>query len=329
MERGDQFFLELALVTGTFPVLETHPEEQETWIPTKQRFSGKVYINGRAQFPSVPFLRRRGFAVVSLDDQVNWSARRAPALSQPACAVEGHSRGSRTRCQPHRQWCCCVRCAMPIHHCRLATIASSWATPGAEAVELERPQVRRWPTCGDRFGRSSISRAGKGNSTCASWRRTLPSTPVGPKKESATWLATRSLIWQPSVRWRLGAKTLTVQTNICGRTKCARAVAANVAQSQPFCLQNFPLASNDVPVWKAAAVHQPPRRAPAQPQLVVHAPHGTHAVWVADDFVICMRCGSWAKLHRAGHGLRVPCSFVLTEKCRDINRVPTGRRPWD
>ena len=57
MQRGDRLFLDLELVTGSFPVLPTHPEVQETWVPTKRRFTGRVYIDGSAQFPAVPFLR--------------------------------------------------------------------------------------------------------------------------------------------------------------------------------------------------------------------------------------------------------------------------------
>ena len=89
MERGGRLFLELGLVAGTFPVPKTHPEQQETWIPNRQRFSGKVYIDGSAQFPSVPFLRQCGHAVVSLNDQVDWSSRRSPALNHAACLIYG------------------------------------------------------------------------------------------------------------------------------------------------------------------------------------------------------------------------------------------------
>ena len=62
-------FLDLGLVTGSFPVLPTHPEEQETWFHRKARFTGRVYIDGSAQFPAEPFLRRCRNSVVSLDDR--------------------------------------------------------------------------------------------------------------------------------------------------------------------------------------------------------------------------------------------------------------------
>ena len=37
MRMRNRLFLDLALVTGSFPVLPTHPEEQETWFPRKSR----------------------------------------------------------------------------------------------------------------------------------------------------------------------------------------------------------------------------------------------------------------------------------------------------
>ena len=113
----------------------------------------------------------------------------------------------------------------------------------------------------------------------------------------------------------------------CGWVKFARAVAENVAKSQSTCLQNLPPATNDVRTRETAHLSQPPRH---EPRLVRVAPHTTHALWVTDDFVICMRCGSWSKLHRPGRGLRGPCSFVPTKKGRDcIARVTKGRRPWE
>ena len=86
----------------------------------------------------------------------------------------------------------------------------------------------------------------------------------------------------------------------CGWVKFTRAVAASVAKSQSFWLQNLPPGANDLQVKKSAPVPQPPRRDPSLPRTVLVEPHNTHALWVTDDFVICMRCGSWPKLHRPG-----------------------------
>ena len=98
----------------------------------------------------------------------------------------------------------------------------------------------------------------------------------------------------------------------CGWVKFARAVAKNVANSQSYCMQKIPPGANDLQVKKSAPVSQPPRGDPPLPRTVLVEPHNTHALWVTDDFVICMRCGSWSKLHRPGRGLRGPCSFVPT-----------------
>ena len=91
MRRPNRLFLDLGLVTGSFPVLPTHPEEQETWFPRKARFSGRVYIDGSAQFPAEPFffLRRCGYSVVSLDDRFDWSVDHPAAFGLAACVVYG------------------------------------------------------------------------------------------------------------------------------------------------------------------------------------------------------------------------------------------------
>ena len=47
MQRGDREFLDFGLVTGSFPVLQTHPGVRETWMPTRQMFTGRVYIDGK------------------------------------------------------------------------------------------------------------------------------------------------------------------------------------------------------------------------------------------------------------------------------------------
>ena len=89
MRMRNRLFLDLGLVTGSFPVLPTHPEEQETWFPRKSRFTGRIYIVGSAQFPAEPFLRRCGYSVVILDDGLDWNVRHPAAISLAACAVYG------------------------------------------------------------------------------------------------------------------------------------------------------------------------------------------------------------------------------------------------
>ena len=79
MQRGDRLFLDLGLVTGS----------SAGEVPTRRRFTGRVYMDGSAQFPAVPFLRRCGYAVVSLDDRLDWSVQHPPAFSLAACAVYG------------------------------------------------------------------------------------------------------------------------------------------------------------------------------------------------------------------------------------------------
>ena len=89
MQRGDRLFLDLGLVTGSFPVLPTHPEVQQTWVPTKRRFTGRVYIDGSAQFTAELFLRRCGYSVVSLDHRLDWNVQLPFAVNLAACAVYG------------------------------------------------------------------------------------------------------------------------------------------------------------------------------------------------------------------------------------------------
>ena len=48
-----------------------------------------MYIDDSAQFLAVPFLRRCGYAVVSLDDRLDWSVQHPPAFSLAACAENG------------------------------------------------------------------------------------------------------------------------------------------------------------------------------------------------------------------------------------------------
>ena len=116
----------------------------------------------------------------------------------------------------------------------------------------------------------------------------------------------------------------------CGWVKFASEVAKSVARPQSYCLQNLPLKTVELQVKRTAPVPQPPCRVAPLPRVVLVEPHSTHALWVADDFVICMRCGSWSKLNHHWRGLRGPCSFVPTKKGRDcIARVTKGRRPWE
>ena len=132
-------------------------------------------------------------------------------------------------------------------------------------------------------------------------------TAAGLLSESVTGSAMRLQIWKQSVHCKLGKLTY------CGWVKFATAVAKSVARSESYCLQNLPLETNELQVKRTAPVPQPPCRVVPPPRVVLVEPHSTLALWVADDFAICMRCGSWSKLHRPKRGLRGLRSFVPTK----------------
>ena len=110
----------------------------------------------------------------------------------------------------------------------------------------------------------------------------------------------------------------------CGWVKFASAVAQNVAKSQSNCLQNLPLGANELQVKRSTPVPQPPCRDSSLPRVVLVAPHNTHALWVTEDFMICMRCGSWSKVSRLGRGLRGPLLICANKKRQRLRR--TGHR---
>ena len=330
MQRGDRLFLDLGLVTGSFPVLPTHPEVQETWVPTKRRFTGRVYIDGSAQFPAVPFLRRCGYSVVSLDDRLDWSVQHPPAFSLAACAVyEPLKRQLHTvPASETMALLCALRNSDPPlqvgYDCKV--LGDTWRGGSGAGTSAKSPMADLWREIWAELdqprwkGQFSMFKLKSHIPFDCSWTCERKRDWAG--NEVADLAAKRAL-----EAWRSDAE---FAGQYCRWVKFARAVAKNVAKSQSYCLQNLPPGANDLQVKKSAPVPQPPRRDPPLPRAVLVEPHDTHALWVTDDFVICMRCGSWSKLHHPGRGLRGPCSFVPTKKGRDcIARVTKGWRPWE
>ena len=266
MQRGNRLFLDLGLVTGSFRVLQTHPEVQETWVPTRRRFSGGVYIDGSAQFPAVPFLRRCGNAVVSLDDRLDWSVQHLPAFSLAACAV----------CGPLKRLFHTAPASDPPlqvgHGCKV--VGDTWRGGSGAGTSAKPPLADLWrkiwaevdqPRWKGQFSMFKL----KSNMPCdCSWTCQRKRDWVG--NEVADLAAKRAL-----EAWRSDAK---YADHYDGWVKFARAVATNVAKSQSSCLQNLPPGANDVRARETAHVLQPPRREPPQPRLVLVAPHNAHAL---------------------------------------------------
>ena len=274
-----------------------------------------MYIDGSAQFPTVPFLRRCGYAVVSLDDWLVWSVQLPPAFSLAACAVY-------------------VPLKRQLH-----------AVPASETVALLCALRNSDPPLQVGYDGKVVGdtwRGGSGTGTSAKspmadlWRKTWAELDQPRWKGQfnmfklkslfpfdSSWTCERKRDWAGNEVADLAAKRALeawrsdaqFADQYCGWVKFARAVATSVAKSQSFWLQNLPTGANDVRTRETAHLPQPPR-------LELSPRHGwsvsrlatTHALWATDDFVICMRCGSWSKLHRPGRGLRVPCSFVPTKK---------------
>ena len=156
LQRRDRLFLDLGLVTGSFPVLPTLPGSH----------AGCTLMAVRSSPLSLSCEDVGNLSSVSTTGWTGECSTLPQSALQPVLCM-GHSRGSSTPFQPLRPWLCCALCEMLILHCRLGTIARSWVTLGEEEVEMARRQNHRQPICGGRFGPSSISRAGKSSSACS------------------------------------------------------------------------------------------------------------------------------------------------------------------
>ena len=97
-----------------------------------------MYIDGSAQFPAEPFLRRCGYSVVSLDDRLDCSVHHPAAISLAVCAVCGPLKRHLHTVPASETMAFCV---MLILHCRMATIARLWVTLGKEEVEMARGKI--------------------------------------------------------------------------------------------------------------------------------------------------------------------------------------------
>ena len=146
MRMRNRLFLELGLVSGSFPVLPTHPEEQETWFPRKARFSGRVYIDGSAQFPVEPFLRRCGHSAISLDDRFHWSVQHPAAFSLAACAVYGPPNIHTVQASETMALLCALRNADPPlqvgYDCKV--VGDTWQGGSGNGTSAKSPLADLW-----------------------------------------------------------------------------------------------------------------------------------------------------------------------------------------
>ena len=330
MRMRNRLFLDLGLVTGSFPVLPTHPQDQETWLPTKARFTGRIYIDGSAQFPAEPFLRRCGYSVVSLVDHIDWTLRHPPALSLAKCAVFGPLKRHihTVPASETMALLCALRNADPPlqvgYDCKV--VGDTWQGGSGHGTSAKSPLADLWRKIWAELdqprwkGQFSMFKLKSHTQFDDNWTSDRKRDWVG--NEVADMAAKCAL-----QAWRSHAEEA---DQYCAWSKFAVEVAKSVARSQSFCLQNLSHEASTVQVQRSTNPPKPPRPIAPPPSIVLVEPHSTHAMWMADDFSICMRCGSWSKLNRPGRGLRGPCSYVPTKKGRDcISRVTKGRRPWE
>ena len=248
--------------------------------------------------PRWPFLRRCGCAVVSLDDRLDWSVQHPSAVSLAACSVYGPLKRHLHTVPASETMAllCALRNSDPPlqvgYDCKV--VADTWRGGSGAGTSAKSPLADLWrkiwagldqPRWKEQFSMFNL-------------RSNIPFDCSWTSERKRDWVGNEvaDLVAKRAVEaWRCDAE---FADQYCGWVKSSRAVAKNVAKSQSYCLQNFPPGASDLQVKKSAPVPQPPSRDPPLLRVVLVEPHNTHALWVTDDFVNCMRCGSWSKLHR-------------------------------
>ena len=253
--RRPSLFLHLGLVTGSFLVLPTHPKEQETWFPRKARFSGRVYIDGSAQFPAERFLRRCGYSVVSLDDRFDWSVHNPAAFSLAACAENGPLKRHLHTVPASETMAllCALRNGDPPlqvgSDCKV--VGDTWQGGSGNGTSAKSPLADPWRTIWAELDQPRW----KGQFSMFKLKSHTPF--------ACSWTSDRKRDWVGNEVADLAAKCALQAWRAhqcCGWVKFASEVAKSVARSQSFCLQNLPPPeTSQVRNQRSMTVPKPPR----------------------------------------------------------------------
>ena len=265
----NRLFLELGLVTGSFPVLRTHPEEQETWVPKNARFTGRVYIDGSAQFPAEPFLRRCGYSVVSLDDRLDWSVHHPAAISLAACAAYGPLKRHlhTVPASDTMALLCALRNADPPlqvgYDCKV--VGDTWQGGTGNGTSAKSPLADLWRKIWAELDQPRW----KGQFRMFNLKSHTPFDCSWTSDRKRDWVGNEvaDLAAKCALQaWRAHAE---FADQYCGWLKFATAVAMSVAKSQSYCLQNLPLEASELQVKRTTPVPQPPCRVVPPPRVVL------------------------------------------------------------